>query len=166
MDCIQPQREEKNITIYDLMDEILVVCPRCQALAHITSVCDNTSSVATYFQARRLVCRGCGLSQDWASQSVGYDWYADPMRDPYFKLPLYLQTRYRQCVLWAYNDRHLLLLEQYIASSLRGSKSVPQYGWHNQSLFSRLPKWMIVAKHRPSLLKTISKLKQEKLYGN
>ncbi|MFL9458470.1 MULTISPECIES: hypothetical protein [Nostocales] len=36
----------------------------------------------------------------------------------------------RQHVLWAYNDRHLLLLEKYIASSLRGSKPVPQYGWH------------------------------------
>ncbi|WP_407888983.1 hypothetical protein [Scytonema sp. NUACC26] len=53
-----------------------------------------------------------------------------------------------------------MLLEQYIASLLRSSKPVPQYGWHNQSLFSRLPKWMIVAKHRPGLLKALAKLKQ------
>ncbi|MUG92824.1 TFIIB-type zinc ribbon-containing protein [Scytonema sp. UIC 10036] len=166
MDCVQPQHEEKNITIYDLMDEILVVCPRCQALAHITSACSESTSVLTYFQVRRLICRGCGLSKELAAQGFGYDWHADPMRDPFFRLPLWLQTKYRQYVLWAYNDRHLLLLEQYIASSLRGSKPVPKYGWHNQSLFSRLPKWMIVAKHRPSLLKAIAKLKQEKLGTN
>ncbi|MUG92267.1 hypothetical protein F7734_07275 [Scytonema sp. UIC 10036] len=96
------------------------------------------------------------MSKELAAPGFRYDWHADPMLDPYFRLPLWLQTKYRHHVLWAYNERHLLLLEQYIASLLRGSKPNPQYGWQNQSLFSRLPKWMIVSKHRPGLLKAIA----------
>ncbi len=164
MSQIQPQHEEKSVTIYNMMDEILVVCSRCQAKACITPVSCNSTFEPTCLLPRRFVCRGCGLLKEWTGNGLRFDWYADPMCDSYFGLSLWLQTKYRNHVLWAYNERHLLLLEQYIQAKLRQSKRVPQYGWHNQSLFSRLPKWMIVAKHRSSLLSAIAKLKREKLH--
>ena len=141
------------------MDEILVVCPRCLSCARITPTRGGKTSYLDCFHPRRFVCEECSLVKEWDGNGLGFDWHADPMRDSYFKLPLSLQTNCRGHVLWAYNERHLLLIEQYIQAKLRESKYVPKRGWHNQSLFSRLPKWMVVAKHRSSLLSAITKLK-------
>lgn len=164
MSQTQPQHQEKSVTIYEMMSEILVVCPRCQAKACITPIASGESTFYLgCFQPRRFVCTGCGQVKEWAGNGLGFDWYADPMCDSYFGLPLWLQITCRHHVLWAYNERHLLLLEQYIQAKLRESKRVPQYGWHNQSLFSRLPKWMLVAKNRSRVLSAFAKLKREKL---
>ncbi|RCJ21975.1 hypothetical protein A6770_04925 [Nostoc minutum NIES-26] len=55
-----------------------------------------------------------------------------------------LRITCRNHLLWAYNERHLLLLEKYIQAKLRQSQRIPKYGWHNQSLFSRLLKIALV----------------------
>lgn len=159
MSQIKPLPEEKSITIYGMMDEILVVCPRCQSCARITPT--TNANTFCLFQPRRLVCQDCGLVKDWNGNSLEFCWCADPMCDSYFKLPLWLQISCRHHVLWAYNERHLLLLEKYIQAKIRQSKRDAHYGWHNQSLFSRLPKWMVVAKNRSSILSAFTKLKQK-----
>ncbi|UKP01300.1 hypothetical protein [Nostoc sp. UHCC 0870] len=161
MSQIEPLPEEKSITIYDMMDEILVVCPGCQSCARITPTKNANTFCLSYFQPQRLVCQDCGLVKDWNGKGLGFNWYADPMCDSYFRLPLWLQISCRHHVLWAYNERHLLLLEKYIQAKLRQSKRVAPYGWHNQSLFSRLPKWMVIAKNRSSVLSAIAKLKRK-----
>ncbi len=41
------------------------------------------------------------------------------MTDPYFGLPLLLQTETRHGWLWAYNPQHLTLIHDYVAATLR-----------------------------------------------
>jgi hypothetical protein len=147
---------ETRETIYDLMDEILAVCPRCAACARIAP---KESQVIGPFAPRRVVCLGCGFTREWAGQTVGIDGAADPMRDSYFHLPLWLQTDCCGQTLWAYNHRHLTLLEGYIRATLRTREKDPAQGWSNSSFINRLPEWMIVAKHREPVLKAIAKLK-------
>jgi hypothetical protein len=81
------------------------------------------------------------------------------VRDGYFGLQLWLQAPCCGHVLWAYNRRHLSLIEQYVAALLREHHRRPDFGWHNNSLVNRLPEWMIVAKHRQAVLHAIRKLK-------
>jgi hypothetical protein len=82
------------------------------------------------------------------------------MCDSYFGLPLWLQAPCCGHVLWAYNRHHLSLIEQYVQADLRELSGEPKLGWHANSLTSRLPDWMIVAKHRQAVLNAIAKLKE------
>ncbi|TBR56378.1 hypothetical protein B4U84_30190 [Westiellopsis prolifica IICB1] len=63
------------------------------------------------------------------------------------ELSAYKQGEFLQTWLWK-----LWLVALCEKPLTRESKYVPKYGWHNQSLFSRLPKWMVVAKHRSVVL--------------
>jgi hypothetical protein len=73
--------------------------------------------------------------------------------DPHFGLPLLLLASTRHGQVWAYNVRHLKELQSYIAAKLRERRGVG-----NSTMFSRLPAWMKVAKHRSELLKVLSRL--------
>lgn len=151
---------DTNTTIYGQMQEILVVCPRCHACARITVRPGATPDPVGYFTPRRVVCPDCSYLKEWEGHGVGAYWYASPMRDCWFGLPLWLQTRCCGRVLWAYNRPHLHILEQYIAAHLREHRPDAKTGWRGSSLVSRLPEWMIVAGHRRAVLHAIRKLKE------
>jgi hypothetical protein len=74
-------------------------------------------------------------------------------------MPLWLVTPCANDVLWAYNLRHLELIESYMAATLRERRQAATYGWPNSSLVSRLPKWVGAAKNRVQVLKAIARLK-------
>ncbi|MFD4246830.1 hypothetical protein ACFWP3_35365 [Streptomyces sp. NPDC058525] len=77
--------------------------------------------------------------------------------DPYFQLPLWLQASCCGHVLWAYNVRHLDLLEAYVAAKLRErGELVPAAP---TSLVERLPTWLKAAKNRTEVLRTIRRLR-------
>jgi hypothetical protein len=80
--------------------------------------------------------------------------------DPHFHLPLWLQANCAGNILWFYNFDHLGWCEDFIAASLRERKAT-EFGFRNKALSSRLPKWMLSAKNRPTLLKAIRKLREE-----
>src|SRR4030095_8909378 len=105
--------------VYDMMDEILVVCPHCQGCARIFPLETWDLAPIDYLQDRRVVCTACGFTKDWSGRSLGFDWYAEPMRDRYVEWPLWLQTRCCGHTLWAYNPRHLNLIEAYVRADLR-----------------------------------------------
>ncbi len=75
--------------------------------------------------------------------------------DPHFGLPLLLELSTRHGPVWAYNARHLGELRSYVGATLRGRR-----GTANGSIFSRLPVWMKVAKHRDEMLKAFDRLAQ------
>jgi transcription elongation factor Elf1 len=75
--------------------------------------------------------------------------------DPWFGLPLWLQTSCCGEVLWARNASHLQFLANYVGATLR--ERAPN---QNRSTVSRLPKWMKAAKHRSSILACIAHLQQ------
>lgn len=158
--------EDTLESIYDFGTEFLVVCPKCQAMAKVIPVdivqTDNIKRC-------KLVCANCGLnkidrktrlwwiqsggSPDSTSVTIGgaFDWY--------FKEPLWLQTECCRHVLWIYNEKHLDFVEGYVAASLR-----PRTTGSDQSLASRLPKWIKSAKNRDDILHGLKKLR-EKLDG-
>jgi len=71
---------------------------------------------------RRLVCPHCTTTRDWRpGERDCYRLMADPHgpNDPFFGLPLWLQTPCCGHILWAYNDRHLATLESYVGTGLR-----------------------------------------------
>jgi hypothetical protein len=62
---------------------------------------------------------------------------------------------------------HLMLLrkaiefiEAFVRAKLRERKPHELYGWSNQSLCSRLPKWIQSGKNREEILKAIAKIRE------
>ncbi len=138
------------------IDEFRVVCPRCERTA---LVLPRQAGEPGLFAPRRVTCTHCGFNDLWEGRSVHMPWYADPMRDFYFQLPLRLQLHCGGHLLWAFNHRHLGFLEAFVQASLRERTRDPS-GWHNKGLTSRLPRWLKAAQHRASILKAIETLRE------
>lgn len=116
-------------------------------------IASGVRSPAT-FPAR---CGQCGRSSD-------VDVSATPLRDaepadPHFGLPLHLVEPTRAGLLWAYNAEHLQALHEYAFATLRETKG------HHRSMFSRLPQWMKLARHRVLLQRAVERLQKRLLQG-
>lgn len=103
-----------------------------------------------------VTCAGCGQRTrlELFKESVPTQRLSEPY-DPYFGLPLWLQTPCCGEVLWAFNEEHPAFLADYIAASLRERE--PN---RNSSLASRLPAWMKRAQNRDAVLKCIEHLQR------
>ena len=169
---MSPTREKSNrpgraprqpATLFDFVDEFLVVCPRCARCAIVRpSNADHPP---------RLTCARCGLVREWESDRRGVLTSADPSRwpdgqyavggaaDAYFHEPLWLAT---PClggeVLWATNARHLAFLRQYVEATDRRAPERADTGARNATLASRLPRWLKLAKNRAAVLAAIDTL--------
>lgn len=131
-------------------DPIQVVCPACQDRAVVLLVRPETA---------RVICSACGYSKDASTARRCLDWQQQTPTDGYFGLPLWLRTDCEGHSLWAFNRRHLELLEAYVSATLRRRFRDEDSGWDNGSLFSRLPRWMKDRKHRASIQKALAALK-------
>ncbi|GHE27500.1 hypothetical protein GCM10018781_80120 [Kitasatospora indigofera] len=155
-DRFRDQRERKYG--YDFLDEVLVRCPRCDGCAVVMphpgapDDADAAVSGAVNFR-RRLRCRGCGFFKDGTVAAAVLGGPADP----FFRRPLWLRESCCGQVLWAYNVRHLDLLEAYVAAKLRERGEL--LPWAPTSLVERLPTWLKVAKNRTEALRTIRRLR-------
>jgi hypothetical protein len=147
-------------TVYGLQSEILVACPKCQSCARILTVDSENTDL---FSPRRLTCFHCGHSRKWEQKLIQFQWYIAPVVDGYFREPLWLQTSCGNEILWAFNLKHLELIENYVTAKLRERWKTEDYGWQNKTLVSRLPKWISSAKNRDIVLKSIQKLKDKSL---
>ena len=101
-----------------------------------------------------LHCDGCG-----ASTKATPRWAPPPPRkplDPYFGLPLYLQTSTKSGSLWAYNPRHLAELLRFARATVRrrgfGGK------W---SIITRLPAWMKAARNRENVVHHLERIREK-----
>lgn len=145
--------------IYDFYEEFLVVCPKCSKLAKV--IIDEAEFEKLpqrkllkfrnkYFAPRRLICLNCLHRDQWKGNQIAtgtsVDWY--------FRLPLWLQISCCSEVLWAYNQEHLEMLENYVSAKLR-ERTVKG----RNSFLSKLPKWIKSAKNRDEILKAIAKLR-------
>lgn len=144
---------ENGEMIYDFGDEFLVVCPKCGGMAKVISVSITSEKLnSKLFASRNLICLNCIHRDTWQSGEIAvggnFDWY--------FRLPLWLQISCCGKTLWAYNEKHLDFLENYVKAKLRERKPNT-----NKSLASRLPQWIKSAKNRDEVLKTIEKLKDK-----
>jgi ribosomal protein S27AE len=128
---------------------------------------------------RGSVKRRCGLCGQWLERrfhgprpprvvhlvcACGFEFDEEVTRqrettgpvDPVFGLPLWLTTRFRSKVVWAYNVEHLQFLRDYVTADLR--QRVPN---RNSSLASRLPAWMKSAKNRAGVLSALDELGEQ-----
>ncbi len=151
-----------GVTIYDFVDEFLVVCPACSGRAAVRAETES--------KPPRLTCPGCGRSQDWKATAYGVlfsrpasgwpegQFAIGDAADAYFHLPLWLQAPCVGHTLWAFNERHLAFLRDFVGAT---DRSVPQRLASeplNTLLASRLPRWIQVGKNRRVILKALSKL--------
>ena len=77
--------------------------------------------------------------------------------DPYFQRPVWLQATCCGNVLWAYNARHLDLLEAYVQAKLRERGTLAPRA--PVSPVERLPTWLKTAKNRTEIMRTIKRLR-------
>jgi len=151
---LQERFTDEKLTLQDFLDEILVVCPRCQSRASVTPTPGGDGSV---FAPRRLVCAACGLVRQKTTRKISLGSRGTP-RDAYFGEPLWLRMGWGRKTLWAYNVRHLDYLEAFVRAGLRAhSRTNPACS--NCSVISRLPKWMKDASNREHLLAMMKKLR-------
>lgn len=151
MNC--SERFQDNQThIYDLIDLFLVECPQCQSCAKVLLTEHQDEQKRWLFAARKLICTKCPINQLWRDSSVssnhhqGQDWY--------FQLPLWLRVDCCGHTLYAHNERHLDLLEDYIKARLR-----PRSPYHPETVVANLLNWIKSAKNRDELLKAIVKMR-------
>ena len=159
----KPDKNERFLDtgtkIYDFYEEFLVICPKCGKMAKVVIDEAEFAKLPTrkllkfrnqFFAPRRLVCLNCLHRDQWKGTQIltgaSVDWY--------FRLPLWLQISCCGEVLWAYNEKHLEMLENYVAAKLR-ERTVKG----RSSFLSKLPKWIKSAKNRDEILKAIEKLR-------
>ena len=136
------RHRDDGSTIYAFADpEVLVACPRCEAVAHVRG---------EGLGQRQLTCTGCGLTRESGTTTV----WGEPV-DPWFRLPLWLQAPFQGEVVWAFNHRHLAELRAYVAADLR------EHGpGTTRSTLARLPGWLTSAKNREQVLAVLDRLAQ------
>ncbi|MED7931315.1 hypothetical protein SMD20_44340 [Nonomuraea sp. LP-02] len=145
------RRERKYA--YDFVDEVLVRCPRCDGCAVVLAHPEALEDAGITDLRRRLRCGACGYVKD---ETVASAVVGGPV-DPFFRRPLWLRASCCGHVLWAYNVRHLDLLESYVAAKLRERGDV--VAGAPASLVERLPTWLKTAKNRAEILRTIGRLR-------
>ncbi|MFJ8660008.1 hypothetical protein [Streptomyces sp. NPDC093795] len=137
-----------------------VVCPRCGGRALVVARPDVAAPEyfsARHFLPRRLVCAGCGALAEWTAEqreSALVGAVPGGTEDPFFRRPLWLQTRCAGRILWAYDEEHVDALAAYVGARLRERNASPTL-----SMFARLPVWMKTADHRDEVLAGLATLR-------
>jgi len=102
----------------------------------------------------------CGASHR-VSVTAPFYVSASPGLDPFFGLPLWLQTNVRGNLLWVWNEAHLDEIDRFVGAMLR--ERSPLAG--NASMASRLPAWMKRANAREPMRKGLQRLRDRLLGG-
>ena len=155
-------------TIYDFINDIYVECPVCKKKAIVKTngfFKDKSENMI------KIVCPNCGFNKflnekaknKTISDKIGpnYDtenYLIGDNKDPYFRLPLWLQKEFSNGIFWAYNYEHLDYLEKHISAELR-ERDLTEIS--NKSIGSRLPNRMTSKKNRTELLKGIKTLRNK-----
>ncbi|MFG2495599.1 hypothetical protein ACGFSD_31815 [Streptomyces caniferus] len=139
---------------------LLVVCPRCGGCALVLprpGLPEPKYFSELLFLPRRLACRGCGTVADWEPEVRGAGLVAaNPggTEDPFFRQPLWLQTRCAGQILWAYNEDHVTELSDYVGATMREHGASP-----TRAMIPRLPRWMKSSAHRSDVLAGLETLR-------
>lgn len=148
--------------IYSFAKNILVVCPNCEGKALVRA--DSLDAPTPDISAAKLVCTACGFNKTLENipkrkddkQKRGKVLVFGAPLDPFFHLPVWLQTEFSGEVLWAYNLEHLDFLAAHVGAKLRERNG---FQFNVRSIGARLPRWMTAADNREAVLKAIAKLR-------
>lgn len=163
------QRSPYQLQHSDFSSEVAIVCPKCAGKALIKGPGLYNDDVETLTYS---VCIHCGYNQKYQDKKADFirtnsnnKVFGHKVQllggdvDPFFHQPLWYRTPCLEGCIWAYNLEHLELIETFIASTNRSRNGLPN---KNNSIASRLPKWMSAAKNRTTVLKCIRELKERK----
>lgn len=150
--------------LYTFASKVLVVCPNCEGMAVVHAEAFNAPK--TEISEVRVICTGCGYSktkehlskrQDPKQKQGNVLIFGAPV-DPFFHLPVWLQTEFSGEILWAYNVEHLDFLGEHVGAKLRERNG---FKYNVRSIGARLPRWMTSAGNREAILKEIETLKSK-----
>jgi len=163
------ERSPYQLQHSDFSNEVAIVCPKCKGKALVKGPGLYTDHVETLTYC---VCLHCGYNQKYPDKKADFVrtnsngkvfehrvYLLGGDVDPFFHHPLWYRASCLEDYLWAYNLPHLELIENFIATKNRSRNGLPH---KNNSIASRLPKWMSAAKNRATVLKCIRELKQKK----
>jgi len=152
----------------DFISTVYVVCPKCKEKALVLGG-QPYKNIQDYEDEVRFSCTTCGYAIKYANtpkftvdaNSRGRNLTSRVLMlnspcDPFFGFEVWYRIESKFGLLWAYNLEHLMVIENYIADTLRIRHAVP---YQNKSIGSRLPQWVKDAKNRMYLLKLITKSK-------
>jgi hypothetical protein len=150
------QREHRyTISVPTVNDPTLIVCPKCTKKARVV-LSDAQPDLGHTVKA---VCANCGFANEKTITERAFYWHEEEPSDSYFDYRLWLNISCCGHSLWAFNLRHLNLLEEFVSAELRENPK-DNLGYANSSITSRLPKWIKSSKNRKQVLTCIQKLKQ------
>lgn len=133
--------------------EVLVACPRCTEKARVEPAGERPWD----WSGRHATCSACG----WVAEQFPTVRHLYDAGGSGPALSLWLRTNCGGHELWAVNEQHLDVLERIIDARHRTRARDEKWGWMNASMASRLPKWMLDAKHREVVLKAIDRLRSK-----
>jgi hypothetical protein len=148
-------REHGWTVMWSFTNDVLVRCPRCAEPARVLRP-DGPAEGRW-----RVSCLSCAYSKDTPGNHRSFDNGShDPVRDPVFRLPLWLQTSCcRGNLLWAYNVEHLDVLEAFVRARIRQKRCAVCGHSHHQRMIHKLPRWLSAAKHRDEVLTALGRLR-------
>jgi hypothetical protein len=153
-----------NTQIYSFAKNILVVCPNCEGKALVRA--GSLDAPKPEISEVKIVCTACGYNKTLENSSKRKDEkqkrghvmiFGAPV-DPFFHLPVWLQTDFSGETLWAYNVEHLDFLAEHVSAKLRERNTLT---FNVKSIGARLPRWMTSANNREAVLKALEKLKEK-----
>lgn len=152
----------------DFTKKVDVVCPRCEKKALVIGS-DLYIPTEEQEEKMRFSCTACGHAIKYTEtpkmlvyvNSRGKPKYSRVLYrnspiDPFFGFNLWYRIEANEGMLWAYNLEHLEVIEAYIADTVRDRNGLSN---QNNSIASRLPKWVSAAKNREYLLRLIGRVK-------
>lgn len=147
---MQNRFQDQNLRLKDFQEEVAVTCPKCEKKAQATVNFEEKKA--------KLVCSHCGFyeSKSTLLTHLGFAAHFQTSADSYFGADLWYAASFKNDYFFAYNEAHLLYLEQYIGAKLREHKDRSHF-----TLLEKLPKFYHEAKNREALLKLIEKLKKK-----
>ncbi len=160
----QPSKRfrDPGTTIYSYLYEYQVRCPECGGCAQVVSKSKESetktraSLTTTTFT---LVCGQCSFFTERPFPSSWNTTPSTPPRDLVFKLPLWLQTRCKGNILWAYNAQHLSDIESMVEAQLREDGQDWRGKMANRTMAARLPRWMLLRKSRSEVMRGLVRLR-------
>ncbi len=133
---------------------ILVRCPSCGGPASVAPRPGEEHPLYYRGTCPRLTCLSCAYVRE-GKAATSYR-MGEP-KDPFFGADLLLQGECVGHVLWAYNERHLDLIAQFIQAKLRERAAFTD-GQH-QSLLEKLPAWMKDARNRGAVTRGLQRMR-------
>jgi len=152
--CLLQKNSDDNILYKAYVKRF---CPYCGKKIYI-----EQSGFKTPPKEISITCSHCDAKIEYSPSVESYrkkealPQDAGLKKDPYFGLPLWLQSEVRGNLFWAYNREHLQVIKEYIEADLRERNTV-----YRMTMTARLPLFTKEAKNREDVIKEIERLERK-----